>query len=115
MARLKIWAELDDQFTNYSYLSEATVANFQNNRKIWISSVDKALLSDVGKILFKQSNGLISVIRTMLRRKKKRLRGGILTLNAVVQTQMMLNAQVAQIQLLSRETQKTLQILFSRS
>ena len=34
------------KFTNYSYLSEATVANFQNNRKIWISCVDKALLSD---------------------------------------------------------------------
>ena len=29
-----------------SYLSEATVANFQNDGKIWISCVDKALLSD---------------------------------------------------------------------
>ena len=29
-----------------SYLSEATVANFQSNRKIWIFCVDKALLSD---------------------------------------------------------------------
>ena len=29
-----------------SYLSEATVANFQNNRKIWISSVYETLLSD---------------------------------------------------------------------
>ncbi len=29
-----------------SYLSEASVANFQNNGKIWISCVDKALLSD---------------------------------------------------------------------
>ena len=46
----------------------------------------------MGKILFKQINGLISVIRTLLRRKQ-RLRGGMLTLNAVVQTQMMLNAQ----------------------
>ena len=51
MARVKIRAQLDYQFTNYSYLSEATVANFQNNGKIWISCVDKALLSD-GKILF---------------------------------------------------------------
>ena len=43
-----------------------TVANFQNNGKIWISCVDKALLSDVEKILFKQSNSLISVIQTLL-------------------------------------------------
>ena len=28
------------------YLNEATVANFQNNRKIWILCVDKALFSD---------------------------------------------------------------------
>ena len=32
----------------------------------------------MGKILFNQSNGLISVIRTLLRRKQ-RLRGGMLT------------------------------------
>ena len=31
-----------------SYLSAATVANFQNHGKIWILYVDKALLSDVG-------------------------------------------------------------------
>ena len=29
-----------------SYLSEATLENFQNNRKIRVSCVDKALLSD---------------------------------------------------------------------
>ena len=29
-----------------SYLSEATVVNFQNNGEIWISCVDKSLLSD---------------------------------------------------------------------
>ena len=46
MARVKIWAQSDYKFTNYSYLSDVTVANFQNNGKIWISCVDKALLSD---------------------------------------------------------------------
>ena len=46
MACVKIWAQSDNQFTNYTFLSEATVANFQNNGKIWISCVDKALLSD---------------------------------------------------------------------
>ena len=35
-----------------SYLSEATVENFQNNGKIWISCIDKALLSNGKKILF---------------------------------------------------------------
>ena len=59
----------------------------------------------MGKILFKLSNGLISVIRTLLRRKQ-RLRGGMLTLNAVVRTQMMLNAQDTQIRQLSRKTQQ---------
>ena len=83
MACIKIWAQLDYLFTNYSYSSEATVANFQNNGKIWISCVDKALLSDGEKILFKQSNGLISVIQTLLHRKQW-LRGGMLTLNMVI-------------------------------
>ena len=87
-------------------LSEATVANFQNNGKILILCVNKAWLSD-GKILFKQSNGLISVIWTLLS-QKQRLRGGMLTLNAVIQTQMMLNTQVAQISLLFLKTQKNL-------
>ena len=64
-----------------------TVANFQNNGKIWISCVDKALLSD-GKNTVKKSNGLIKVIQTLLRRKQ-RLGGGMLTLNAVIQTKMM--------------------------
>ena len=59
----------------------------------------------MGKIQFKQSNGLISVIQTLLRRKQ-RLRGCMLTLNAVEQTQMMLNAKVAQIWQLSRKTPK---------
>ena len=59
----------------------------------------------MGKILFKQNNGLISVIRIF---RKQRLRGGILTLNAVVQTQIMLNAQVTQIWQLSKKTQQKL-------
>ena len=42
--------------------SEPTLANFQNNGKICIWCVDKALLSDGKKFLFKQGNGLISVI-----------------------------------------------------
>ena len=46
MACAKILAQSDYKFTNYSYLSETTVANFQNNGKIWILCVDKALLSD---------------------------------------------------------------------
>ena len=43
---------------------------------------------------------LISVIWTLLRQKQL-LRGGMLTLNAVIQTQIMLNAQVTQIRQLS--------------
>ena len=54
----------------------------------------------MGKILFTQNNGLKSVIQTLLHWKQW-LRGGMLTLNAVVQIQMMLNTQVAQIQQLS--------------
>ena len=50
----------------------------------------------MGKILFKQSNRLISVIQTLLCWKQW-LRGGMLTLNTVVRAQMMLNAQVVQI------------------
>ena len=50
----------------------------------------------MGKILFKQSNGLISIIQNLLYQKQW-LRGGMLTLNMVVQTQIMLNAPVAQI------------------
>ena len=34
MAHVKISAQTDYKFTNYSYLREATVANFQNNGKI---------------------------------------------------------------------------------
>ena len=34
MARVEISAKSDYQFTNYSYLSETTVSNFQNNGKI---------------------------------------------------------------------------------
>ena len=85
-----------------SYLNEASV--FKTMEKIYILCVDKALISD-GKILFKQSNALIIVIRTLFRRKQ-RLRGGMLTLNAVVKTQTMLNAQVTHIRQLSRKTQK---------
>ena len=61
----------------------------------------------MGKILFKPSNGLISVIQTLLRRKL-RLRVGRLTLNSTVQTQMVLNAQVTRIRQLSRKTLKRL-------
>ena len=50
MARVKIWAQSYDYFTNNSYLSETTVANFQNNGKFWILCVDKVLLSDGKKI-----------------------------------------------------------------
>ena len=57
------------------------------------------------KILFKQTNGLISVIQTLLRQKQQ-WRDGILTLNVVVQAQMMLNAQVDKIQQLSQKTPK---------
>ena len=46
MARVKIWTQLSYLFTNYYYLSKATVANFQNNGKLWILCVDKAFLSD---------------------------------------------------------------------
>ena len=57
----------------------------------------------IGKILFKKSNSLISVIRILFHQKQW-LRGGMLTLNMVVQTQMMLNTQVVQIWLLSQKT-----------
>ena len=46
MARVKIWAQSDNFLSNYSHLNEVTVANFQNNGKIGISWVDKALFSD---------------------------------------------------------------------
>ena len=65
----------------------------------------------IGKILFKRSNGLISVIWTLLHWKQW-LRGGMLTLNAVVQTQMILNTQVTQIQQLSQKTPKNSTNLF---
>ena len=45
----------------------------------------------MGKILFKQSNGLIRIIQTLLHQKQQ-LRGGILTLNTVVQTLMILES-----------------------
>ena len=57
------------------------------------------------KIQSQQSSGLISVIWTLFRRKTW-LRGGILILNVVGQTQIMLNDQVAQIRQLSGKTQK---------
>ena len=57
----------------------------------------------IGKIIFKQSNGLISVIWTLLRRKQ-RLRSDMQTLNEVVQTQMIQNAHVTKIRKLSRKT-----------
>ena len=59
------------------------------------------------KILFKQSNGLISAIWTLLCWKLW-LRGGMPTLNMVVQTQLMLNAHVTRIQQLSQKTLKNL-------
>ena len=57
----------------------------------------------IKKILFKKSNDLISVIQTLLH-QKQRLRGSMLTLNAVIQTQIMLNAQLIHIQQLSQKT-----------
>ena len=57
------------------------------------------------KTLFKQSNGLMSLIWTLLHQKQW-LRGSMLTFNVVVQTQMMLNAQVAHIQQLFQKTPK---------
>ena len=69
------------------------------------------MLSDGKKILFKQSNGLISVIQTLLCRKQQ-LRGAMLTLNMFVQTQMMLNTQVAQSQQLFWKTPKNSTNLF---
>ena len=57
----------------------------------------------MGKIQFKQNNSSISIIQILLRRKQW-LKGAMLTLNAVIQTQMILNAQVAQIRQLSRKT-----------
>ena len=86
MARIKIWTQSDNLFTNYSYLSEATVANFQTMEKSGFPVMIKHCFL-MGKILFKQNNGLISVIRALLRRKQW-LRGGMLILKAVVQTQM---------------------------
>ena len=65
-------------------------------------------------ISWKQGNGLISVIRTLLRRKQL-LKGGMLTLNAVVRIQIMLNAQLVKIRQLSRKTPKTPQTRFGRS
>ena len=85
-------------FTNYSYLNEATVANFKNDGKIHV----EALFSE---ILFKQSNGLINVIRTLLHWKQW-LRGSMLTLNMVIQTQMMLNIQASQIRQLFQKLHK---------
>ena len=64
------------------------------------------------KILFKQSNDLISVIQTLVHQKQW-LRGSMLTLNAVVQTQMMLNTQVAQIRHLSRKTPKNSKLILA--
>ena len=61
-----------------SYLSEATVANFQNNGKIQILCVDNDFAFG-WETLFKQSNGLISVIWTLLH-WKQRLRDDMLTL-----------------------------------
>ena len=62
----------------------------------------------MGKILIKESNGLISVIRTLFRRKQ-RLSGSMLTLNAVVETQM-LYAQVTKIRQLPQKTQSPLKL-----
>ena len=41
---LFLWNQ--DGILGTCYLSEASVANFQNDEKIWIFYVDKALLSD---------------------------------------------------------------------
>ena len=74
--------------------------------KIWVQLVyELQLFKWMEKILSKQSNDFISVIYTLLH-WEQRLRGAMLTLNMVVQIQMMLNAQVTQIQQLSRKTPK---------
>ena len=104
MARIKIWAQSDYQFTNYSYLSEAIVANFQNNGKIWISCVDKAFFSDGENSI--QAKQWLDKCYSDSTPSKRWLRGGMLTLNAVVRTKMMLNAQVSQIRQLSWKTPK---------
>ena len=54
---------------------------------------------------------MINAIWTLLRRKQW-VKGSMLTLNAVVQTQMMLNAQAAQIWQLSQKTPKNFPNLF---
>ena len=59
----------------------------------------------IGKIQVKQSNVSISVFWSLLR-QKQRLRGAMLTLDAVLQPQMVMNAEVAQIRQLSRKTPK---------
>ena len=70
--------------------------------------MDIALIFN-GKILFKQSGILRSTIWSQ---RKQRLSGGTQTLNAAVHTQMMMNAQVAQIWQLSRKTPKKSQKSF---
>ena len=79
--------------------------NFQNNGKIWILCVDKALLSDK-KNTDQAKEWLDKCYLDSALLEKKWLRGGKLTLNMVVQTQMMLNTQITQIQQLSWKTPK---------
>ena len=66
----------------------------------------------MGKILFNQSNGLIIVILTLFL-WRQRLRGDMLTLNAVIQIQIMLNGQADQIRQLSRKTPKNSKLVLA--
>ena len=93
MAGVTIWVRSNNKFTNYSYLSEATVANFQDNEKTSEFHMLIKHCFPIRKIQFKKSKGFISVIQTLLCWKHW-LRGGLLTLNAVVPIQIMLNTQV---------------------
>ena len=68
------------------------------------------------KILFNQSNGMISVIGTLLHREKKTVKRWYTHVKrGRTGTKMMLNAQVAKIQQLSRKTLKIPQTRFGQS
>ena len=68
--------------------------SFRNKRFKTISCVNLSLLLDKKK-LYKLSNGFKSVIRTLLHRKEPFVIG-LLNLNVVVQTPMMVNVLVVQ-------------------
>ena len=96
MARVKIWDQIT--FIQVKLLLQIFKTIEKSEFRVLIKHCFL-----MGKILIKQSKRLISVIRTLLRQKRL-LRGGMLTLNAFLQTQVILNAQLTQIRQLSRET-----------